>query len=174
VTEILVALAAAAGVLAVGLLLLTGRQVLARTRSGGHTASRSSIDTGDAEWIYGDRLLSDRPARRLSSQAREQSGVIAQSDVPPPTIDVEDKAAAILGDAERRAAEIMARARTERESLLEQKLELAREQELVAEKHARLSTLLDTALAELERASANGSSNVGELKAVRDELRATE
>lgn len=160
-TQILVALAAAFGVLAVGLFLLTGRQVLARTRSGGHVESRSSIDSRDGDWIYGDRAVSARPARRRSSQSEAVSSPAG------------NEAEAIVRDAEREAAEIMARAHAERERLRDQKLQLERERALIDEKEQRLSDLLDRAIEELERVSANGSPNVGGLQELRDKLRVT-
>jgi F0F1-type ATP synthase membrane subunit b/b' len=99
---------------------------------------------------------------------------MARGDVSSPAASAETQADAIVRDAEREAAEIIAGAETERESLREQKLELERERGLIEEKQHRLSDLLDTAIEELERVSANGSPNVGGLQALRDKLRATE
>ena len=90
------------------------------------------------------------------------------------TVSAETEAAAILSEAERRAAEILVRAERERKSLIERKMELARDQALIAEQQKRLSELLDTALEEIERASANGSPNVGGLHELRDKLRTAE
>jgi hypothetical protein len=111
----------------------------------------------------------------VSSQSGELSEATPRGQGRPATSSAEAEAAAILRDAEQRAAEILVRAERERESLLEQKMdELARDQALMAEQQKRLSELLDKALEEIERAPANGSPNVGWLQALRDKLRTAE
>ncbi len=79
-----------------------------------------------------------------------------------------------MKDAELKAHEILSaaeRARTQVEA------ELAHEQADLAEKSKTLSEFLANALEEVERASANGTASahdLGELEALRDELRSTE
>jgi hypothetical protein len=119
VTQILVALAAAAGVVVVGWLLVAGTQVLSRTRARRHAEGLSSIDAGDADWIYGDRA---GPSRRIASQSSDRRQAISQGHRRPQTMSAEGEAETILRDAEGRAGEIRARAESERESLLEEQL----------------------------------------------------
>ena len=111
----------------------------------------------DAEWIYGDRA-EHRP--RAGRQELEEEAT--------------REAEAIVKDAELKAHEILSaaeRARTQVEA------ELAHEQADLAEKSKTLSEFLANALEEVERASANGTASahdLGELEALRDELRSTE
>jgi F0F1-type ATP synthase membrane subunit b/b' len=124
VTQILVAFSAAAGVIVVGWLLVSGRRVLSQTRARRSAESRSSIhDAGnvrDAEWIYGDRAAPARRAPRIPSESGETNQEIPpEGHEPSQTLSA---AEAILRDAEVKAAEILARAERERESLLEERL----------------------------------------------------
>ena len=121
-------------------------------------ANLPAADDLDAEWIYGDR-----PERKPLARPEE----IAE--------EARREAQAIVNDAELKALEILTsaeRARTRSEA------EIAREQARLAETSERLSRFLANALEEVERASANGSTvtthDLGELEALRDDLRATE
>lgn len=131
-----------------------------RARQRGPATSEATIpaaDDLDAEWIYGDR-----PQRKPLAEPEE----IAE--------EARREAQAIVKDAELKALEILTsaeRARSRSEA------ELAREQARLAERSERLSEFLANALEEVEQASANGSTvstDLGELEALRDELRGTE
>ena len=145
-----------------GVLLLVGLVLIrrpSRARQRGPAASEETIPAADDdEWIYGDR-----PERKplvkpeeMAEEARHEARAIVR--------DAELKAFEILTSAER------ARSRSE--------ADLAREQARLAERSERLSQFLANALAEVERASANGSTvsahDLGELEALRDELRGGE
>jgi cell division septum initiation protein DivIVA len=217
------ALLTAGGVLVVGWLLVSGRRVVSKTRGRRSAKRRSSIldagDVRDADWIYGDRATRERRARSIPSESGEAD---LHGREPSPTESAKAEAEAILRDAELKAAEILERARSERESLLEERLvaaeraalemndkadqeaaaivknaelkagevlieverargrlehemqELAREQARMAAKHERLSEFLLTALEEIERASPNGSAQIGGLQELRDELQSSD
>jgi hypothetical protein len=126
-TEVLVALIVAAGVLVAGWLLITGRQFLSRTRVRGPAESPVSGDAGDAEWIYGDRAVSDRRARRAFGEPGEGSREVPHDHVPVQTMSAEGDAEAIptdaeheerLAAAEREALEIRTKAEREAEAIL--------------------------------------------------------
>jgi vacuolar-type H+-ATPase subunit H len=77
-------------------------------------------------------------------------------------------------NAELRAQEIVATTERGRSQV---EAELLRKQAQMAEKSKKLSEFLTNALEEVERASANGAASppdLGELEALRDELRSTE
>ena len=126
-TQIVVALLTAGGVLVVGWFLVSGRRVVSQARVRRSAARRSSIldagDVRDADWIYGDRAAPERRARRLASESGEPGQQIpSQAKASTETLGAKGKAEAILRDAELRAAEMLERAQRERESLLEEKL----------------------------------------------------
>ena len=148
----------------VGVLLLVGlvwsrSSRPSRARQRGPATSEATIPAADDdEWIYGDR-----PERKslvkpeeMAEEARREARAIVR--------DAELKALEILTSAER------ARSRSE--------AELAREQARLADKRERLSQFLANALEEVDQASANGSTvsahDLGDLEALRDELRRTE
>jgi hypothetical protein len=86
----------------------------------------------------------------------------------------EQEAAALVKDAELRAGEVLVEVERARARLEQDMQELAREQARMAAKHERLSEFLLTALEEIERASPNGSTSIGGLQELREELRSTE
>jgi hypothetical protein len=143
------------GVLALLWLAWSGRLRLTRGRRP-QASARGASDL-DAEWIYGDRAERRPQARpqELNEEARLE-------------------ARAVVKDAELKAHEILAAAERVRSQV---EAELAREQAHMAEKSKKLSEFLTNALEEVERASANGAASthdLGELEALRDELRSTE
>jgi hypothetical protein len=125
VTQILVALTTAAGVVVLGWLLVSGKQVLSRMRRSRSAAGHSSVvdapGVRNPDWIYGDRAASERRAQRTPSEPGEANQKIPpQVHEPSQTLSAKGKAEAILRDAELKAAEILAGAEKDRESLLEQ------------------------------------------------------
>jgi cell division septum initiation protein DivIVA len=86
----------------------------------------------------------------------------------------EQEAAAIVKNAELQAGEVLVEVERARARLEQEMQELAREQARMAAKHERLSEFLLTALEEIERASPNGSTKIGGLQELRDELQSTE
>ena len=146
------------GVLALLWLAWSGRLRLTRDRRPAkpQASARGASDL-DAEWIYGDR-----------AERRPQAG--------PQELNEEARleARAVVKDAELKAHEILAAAEHARSQV---EAELAREQAHMAEKSKKLSEFLTNALEEVERTSANGAASahdLGELEALRDELRSTE
>jgi vacuolar-type H+-ATPase subunit H len=147
------------GVLALAWLVWSGRLRLTRERRPAkpQASARAASDL-DAEWIYGDRA-ERKPLARPQEPTEEEARLEAE---------------AIVKDAERKAHEILAAAERARSHV---EAELAREQAHMAEKSKKLSEFLTNALEEVERASANGAASppdLGELEALRDELRSTE
>ena len=122
-TQVVVALVTAGGVLVVGWLLVIGTRIVSRTRVRRSAERRSSIldagDVRDADWIYGDRATRERRARSIPTESGE---VDLQGREPSPTESAKAEAEAILRHAELQAAEILERAQSERESLLEERL----------------------------------------------------
>lgn len=157
---ILASLWALVGVLALVWLVWSGRLGPSRTRQrrvAKRQSSTPAVGDLDSEWIYGDRAERKPQARpqELTEEARLEAEAIVK--------DAEHKAHEILAAAERARSQVEA--------------ELAREQAHMAEKSKKLSEFLANALEEVERASANGAASphdLGELEALRDELRSTE
>ena len=156
---ILVGIWVVVGVLAL-VLLVRERRLGSRRRE--RRLAKSLIDNPDAgaldsEWIYGDRA--ERGSRADPREPKEEATREAET---------------ILREAESRAREIVLAAEAARARI---EAELAREQADVAEKGKRLSEFLASTLAEVERATANGSASsrdLAELEALRDELSSTE
>ena len=143
------------GVLALLWLAWSGRLRLTRDRRP-QASARGATDL-DAEWIYGDR--GERGPQARPQELNEEARLEAR---------------AVVKDAELKAHEILAAAEHARSQV---EAELAREQAHMAEKSKKLSEFLTNALEEVERASANGAASahdLGELEALRDELRSTE
>jgi vacuolar-type H+-ATPase subunit H len=86
----------------------------------------------------------------------------------------EREAEGIVKNAELKAGEALVGVERARGRLEQELQELARDQARMAEKHRRLSEFLIAALEEIERASANGSANIGGLQELRDKLRSIE
>jgi hypothetical protein len=122
VTQIVVVLSTAAGVVVLGWLLVSGRRILSQTRV--HRSADSitvARDVRDADWIYGDRAALEGRARRSRSESAAANREIPpQVHEPSQTLSAKGKAEVILRDAELKAAEILARAQRDRESLLEE------------------------------------------------------
>jgi vacuolar-type H+-ATPase subunit H len=144
------------GILALVWLVWSGRLRLTRQRRPeAIQSSGRAVGDLDAEWIYGDR------AERKPQRPQELTEATLEAQ-------------AILKDAELKAHEILAAAERARSHV---ETELARERAQMAEKSKKLSEFLTNALEEVERASANGAASppdLGELEALRDELRSTE
>jgi hypothetical protein len=122
VTQIVVVLSTAAGVVVLGWLLVSGRRILSQTRVH-RSADNATVagDVRDADWIYGDRAALERRARRSRSESAAANREIPpQVHEPSQTLSAKGKAEVILRDAELKAAEILARAQRDRESLLEE------------------------------------------------------
>ena len=155
---ILASLWALVGVLALVWLVWSGR--LRPTRQGRPAKPQSSpraVGDFDAEWIYGDRA--ERKPRARPRESSEEARLEAE---------------AIVKEAELKAHEILAAAERARSHV---EAELAREHAQIAERSKKLSEFLTNALEEVERASVNGAPSppdLGELEALRDELRSTE
>jgi hypothetical protein len=191
-TEVIMALTVAAGVLVVGWFLVAGRQVLSQSRVRGPEESPVRVDADDSEWLYGDRAASDRRTRRASRASSERS-----REVPPGRVtereslleerlasaelealeirkQAEREAESIVKDAELEASKAIDRVERSRDRLEQEKRNVKREQDRVAAKQKMLSEFVLTALEEIERASANGSAETAALKELRDKLRSTE
>jgi hypothetical protein len=120
-------------------------------------SSTRAVGDLDAEWIYGNRA--ERKPHARPQELNEEARLEAE---------------AIVKDAELKAQEIVAAAERARSDV---EAELAREQARMDERSKKLSEFLANALEEVERASANGSASahdLGELEALREELRSTE
>jgi IS30 family transposase len=120
-------------------------------------SSVGAVANADAEWIYGSRAERKPQARpgELTEEARLE-------------------AEALVRNAELKAREIVAAAERARSHI---EAELARQQAHMAEKSKKLSEFLTSTLEEVERSSVNGSASapdLGELEALREELRGTE
>jgi vacuolar-type H+-ATPase subunit H len=154
---ILVSLWTLVGVLALVWFIWNGRsRMTQRVPAKPQSSTRAAADL-DAEWIYGDRA--ERKPRASPQELIEDARVEAE---------------AIVKEADLKAQEILAAAERVRSQV---EAELAREQARMAEKSKKLSEFLTNALEEVERASVNGaasSQDLGELEALRDELRNTE
>jgi hypothetical protein len=158
VIPVLASLWALVGVLALAWLVWSGRLRLTRERRPAkpQASARAASDL-DAEWIYGDRA--ERKPLPRHQELTEEARLEAE---------------AIVKNAELKADEILAAAERARSHV---EAELAREQAHMAEKSKKLSEFLTNALEEVERASANGAPSppdLGELEALRDELRSTQ
>jgi hypothetical protein len=195
VTPIIATLSAAAGVMVIGWFLVSGRRLLSRRRL---RPNETVLDRGDVrdDWIYGDRVSSDRQARRVAAESPETNEQISsrshESDHSE-TADVtvrEPEAGELVERAERERQELLEKARQEAETIvkeaelkagealiaverargrLEHELqEVAREKTLVAERQQKLSEFLLKALEEVERASADGSASIHDLAELRE------
>jgi hypothetical protein len=195
VTPIIATLSAAAGVMVIGWFLVSGRRLLSRRRL---RPDETVLDRGDVrdDWIYGDRVSSDRQARRVaakSPQTNEQISSRSHESDHSETVDVtvrELEAGELVERAERERRELLDKAWQEADSIvkeaelkagealiaverargrLEQELqEVAREKTLVAERQQKLSEFLLKALEEVERASADGSASIHDLAELRE------
>jgi hypothetical protein len=195
VTPIIATLSAAAGVMVIGWFLVSGRRLLSRRR---RRLDETVLDRGDVrdDWIYGDRVSSDRQARRVaakSPQTNEQISSRSHESDHSETVDVtvrELEAGELVERAERERRELLDKAWQEADSIvkeaelkagealvaverargrLEQELqEVAREKTLVAERQQKLSEFLLKALEEVERASADGSASIHDLAELRE------
>jgi hypothetical protein len=181
VSPIVMALLTAGGILVVGWLLLSGTRVVSQTRarrSAKIRRSQSQRVRDQAEAILRDaelqaldvleRAHTERESlleERLEAAEREALEIKERA---------EQEAAAITKDAELRAGEVLVEVERARARLEQDMQELAREQARIAAKHERLSEFLLTALEEIERASPNGSTKIGGLQELRDELQSTE
>lgn len=180
---ILVSFAVGAGVMIVGWLLVGGSRLLSRTRRHGSPESRSRPRrsggaAGDAEAILTGAKL--KAAEILADAERERERLLeerlasAERSALELRAEAEQEAEAIVKNGELKAGAALSRVERERGRLEQQMQEVAREQALMAVKQKRLSEFLLTALEEIERASANGSTNIAELQVLRDELRSSE
>jgi F0F1-type ATP synthase membrane subunit b/b' len=188
VSPISVALAAAAGVMVVGwLVLVTARRILSRTGRQSTAAGQPTVleaNGGREDWIYGDRGPAERAGRAratsgaeaLSDDAKREAAEIlarARSEGEAIQDSARGKAEAIVQAAELKAGEALVEVERARGRLEREVQRVAREQALMTAKHKKLSDLLLTALEEIERASANGSTNVRDLGGLQEELRDT-
>jgi hypothetical protein len=203
VTPIIATLSAAVGVMVIGWFLVSGRRLLSRRRP---RLDETVLDRGDArdDWIYGDRVASDRQARRVaaeSPQMNEQISSRSHGSDHSETADVtvREEAGELVARAERERRELLEKAWQEADAIvkeaelkagealiaverargrLEQELqEVAREKTLVAERQEKLSEFLLKALEEVERASADGSASIhdlAELRELRERLHSSE
>ena len=145
------------GVMALVLLVATGSSRRRERRPANGPSPTRNAAALDSDWIYGDHA-----ERQLRANPRESKGEATR------------EAETILREAESQAREIVLAAENARARI---EAELAREQADVAEKGKRLSEFLTSTLAEVERATANGSASsrdLAELEALRDELSSTD
>ena len=171
-TPIVLALLTAGSVLVVGWLLVSGTRVVSQTlrRSAeirGHKPSQIERVKDQAEAILSDAELR---ATEILERARSERESLLEERLEA----AEQEAAAIVKDAELKAGEVLVEVERARARLEQDMQELAREQARMAAKHERLSEFLLSALEEIERASPNGSTSIGGLQELRDELRSTE
>jgi cell division septum initiation protein DivIVA len=194
VTPIIATLSAAAGVMVIGWFLVSGRRLLSRRR---RRLDETVLDRGDVrdDWIYGDRVVSDRQARRVAAESPQMNEQISsrnhESDHSETAdVTVPEEADELVARAERERRELLEKAWQEADAIvkeaelkagealiaverargrLEQELqEVAREKTLVAERQQKLSEFLLKALEEVERASADGSASIHDLAELRE------
>jgi hypothetical protein len=169
------------------LVLVTGRRILSGTGRRSTAAGQPTVleaNGGHEDWIYGDRASPERAGRtRAPSKAeallddakREAAEILAWARSEGEAIQdsARGEAEAIVQAAELKAGEALVEVERARGRLEREVQRVAREQALMTAKHKKLSDLLLTALEEIERASANGSTNVRDLGGLQEELRDT-
>ena len=193
-TPIIATLSAAAGVMVIGWFLVSGRRLLSRRRP---RHAETVLDRRDArdDWIYGDRVASNRQARRVAAESPQMNEQISsrshESDYSETAdVTVREEAGELVERAERERRELLEKAWQEADAIvkeaelkagealiaverargrLEQELqEVAREKTLVVERQQKLSEFLLKALEEVERASADGSASIHDLAELRE------